>query len=282
MNAKRLLFVIMAIVLLQSCERPRIDVQSRGIVLPDTTVVHYLEAGQGPVLVLVHGLGSSSEIWRETIIRLARDYRVIAPDLPGYGKSDRPRADYSVRYHAASLTQFLDVLGIEKAALAGNSLGGWLAVLAALDRPENITHLILVDSAGLLTDRLPQVTLNPSTAQEERALLDALFGNKAHITDELVAEVLKYRRSVSATVLATLASFRSNPPFLDARLKDIKVPTLVVWGGQDMLTPLELSERFVKGIPGARRIVIEGAGHTPQVEAPKEFARAVKGFVRSW
>ena len=97
-----------------------------------------------------------------------------------------------------------------------------------------------------------------------------------------MAEDLKYRRSVSATVLATLASFRSNPPFLDARLKDIKVPTLVVWGGQDMLTPLELSERFVKGIPGARRIVIEGAGHTPQVEAPKEFARAVKGFVRSW
>lgn len=279
---KRLLLLLVSAMIVFSCAPAAIEVRSKGIALPDNTVVHYREAGQGPALILVHGLGSSADVWRDSLLLLARGYRVIALDLPGYGKSDKPRADYSVQYYARTLHEFIRALGVKKVALAGNSLGGWIAALTALEHPEEVSHLILVDSAGLRRDTMPAVSINPATKEQMRALLLALFADRSFVTEAIVNEQWEYRKEIRATVQATLDSWKTSPPLLDDLLKQLTVPTLIVWGRQDTLTPLDMAERFAKGIPGAKLVVIENAGHLPQVEQPGAFYRAVKGFVRSW
>ncbi len=266
-----------------SCTPAKIETRSKGVVLPDDTVVHYLEAGQGPVLILIHGLGGSADVWRADMSLLATNYRVIALDLPGYGKSDRPKADYSIQYQAGAVKAFIDALGADKVALAGSSAGGWIAALVALDIPDRVSHLILVDSAGLQREAsLPALPLDPATREEQRALLLALFADKARVTESLVDEQWDYRRDIRPTVEAALESLKTSAPFLDDRLKDIRVPTLIIWGKQDALVPPKAAEQLSGGIRGSKLVMIDDAGHLPQVEQPKAFARAVKRFVKSW
>jgi len=280
---KKLVLFFAAVAALTACSPAKVEMRSKGVVLKDNIVVHYLEAGQGPVLVLVHGLGSSSEVWRDSIRYLARGYRVVAIDLPGYGKSDKPRSDYSIEYHAAALNDFIDALGADKVALVGNSMGGWVSAIIALNHPEKVSHLILVDSAGLRRDTgASAVNLNPATKEEMRTLLLSLFADKAFVTEKLVNDQWEYRKDIRHSVKATLESLKTKLPLLDDRLKNIKVPTLIIWGGEDTLTPLAYAERFAKGVPGSKLVVIDHAGHLPQIEKPEAFYRAVKGFVRSW
>ena len=279
---KKLFTFLFSFMLVISCTTAKIETQSKGIVLKDNTVVHYLEAGQGPVLILIHGLGGSSRVWHDDIGLLAKSYRVIAPDLPGYGKSDKPKVDYSVSYQAHVVKELINALGADKVALAGNSLGGWIAALVALDDPGKVSSLVLVDSAGLRRDTAAPANLNPASKEEQKALLLALFADKSRVTDSLVSEQWDYHKDIRATVHAAQESLRADHPFLDARLKDIKTPTLIIWGKQDQLIPLEVAERFAKGIQGSKLVVIDKAGHLPQVEQPEAFSRAVKGFVKSW
>ncbi|OGW52873.1 MAG: hypothetical protein A2Z46_01320 [Nitrospirae bacterium RBG_19FT_COMBO_55_12] len=280
---KKLVLFFAAVAALTACSPAKVEMRSKGVVLKDNIVVHYLEAGQGPVLVLVHGLGSSSEVWRDSIRYLARGYRVVAIDLPGYGKSDKPRSDYSIEYHAAALNDFIDALGADKVALVGNSMGGWVSAIIALNHPEKVSHLILVDSAGIRRDTgASAVNLNPATKEEMRTLLLSLFADKAFVTEKLVNDQWEYRKDIRHSVKATLESLKTKLPLLDDRLKNIKVPTLIIWGGEDTLTPLAYAERFAKGVPGSKLVVIDHAGHLPQIEKPEAFYRAVKGFVRSW
>jgi pimeloyl-ACP methyl ester carboxylesterase len=275
--------LLFSMALVSSCSSSKIQTRSKGVVLQDNTVVHYLEAGQGPVLILIHGLGSSANVWCDDIGLLATDYRVIAVDLPGYGKSDRPKADYSVEYQAGMIKNFIEALGVDKVTLVGNSFGGWIAALVALDSPDRVSRLVLVDSAGLRREAAQtDVPPNPATREEEKTLLLALFADKSKVTESLVNEQWDYRKDIRATVQAAIESFKNKAPFLDNRLQNIKVPTLIIWGEQDMLVPLEVAERFTSGIRGSKLIVINNAGHQPQAEQPKAFTRAVKGFVKSW
>lgn len=279
---KKILVLLFSSLLIASCMQKKMEVRSKGVALHDGTVVHYLEAGQGPVLILVHGLGSSSSAWRDSMVHLARSYRVLALDLPGYGKSDKPEADYSVQYLAGVVNEFIDSQGTDKVTLAGNSLGGWIAALVALQKPNKVKGLILVSSAGLR--RQDQLPANPApvTKEEERQLLLAVYANQSLVTEKLVNEQWEYSKQVRPAVLASIAAFQMKPPFLDDRLKDIKTPTLIIWGRQDKLIPVQTAERFAKGIAGSEMVVIENAGHLPQIEQPKAFSRALKKFVKSW
>ncbi len=279
-KAVLVLFFVSAMIV--SCTKVKIEIKDKGIVLPDNVVIHYLEGGQGPVLVLVHGLGSSAEIWRPVMERLAKSYRVVAPDLPGYGKSDRPNADYSIEYQSQELGSFIDALGADKITLAGNSMGGWIAAITALNDPGRIGRLILVDSAGFRRDFPPPVNINPSTREEMRAFLLELFADKSRVSEGMVNGQWEYRKDIGSTVLATLESLKTKAPYLDDRLKEIKIPTLIVWGKQDAITPLDLAGRFNSGIRGSRLVVIDDAGHVPELERPEAFYRAVKSFVRDW
>jgi triacylglycerol lipase len=260
---------------------------------PDKTVVvlgqtlHYWDVGSGPVVVLVHGLGSKKENdWGRVVGPLSQKYRVIAPDQLGFGQSDKPVIDYSIQTYVDFLNEFLHELKIEKATLIGESLGGWISALYTLEAASDkymipVEKLVLVDAAGLRQDK-PIPDLNPSTLVAERKLLQVVFYDSSWVTDEVVKRDLAER--IRANISYTVRSILSNPILpserLDGKLGGIHVPTLVVWGKQDELLPIASGERYSKEIAGAKFVSFEKCGHVPPVEKTPEFVAAVEDFAK--
>jgi len=253
--------------------------------------IHYLEAGSAlnPAVILLHGLGGDVSNWAPTIPALSGKYHVYVPDQIGFGKSDKPITNYRV----AMLVEFLDVfckkLGIQKATLVGNSLGGWTAASFAIAHPEKVDKIVLVCAAGYTPKRWggPELTrealaaLNPSTTEDFKRLFSTIFYNKAMLTDQFVEMALtnKFKRGDGHTINAFIESVLRGEDFLDGKVKAIKAPTLVLWGKDDGLTPLGMGKAFVEDIPGAQLVVIDQCGHVPQMEKPSEFNAALLKFL---
>jgi pimeloyl-ACP methyl ester carboxylesterase len=248
--------------------------------------IHYWDVGSGPVVVLVHGLGSRKESdWGRVFAPLSQKYRVFAPDQIGFGQSDKPVIDYSIQTYVDFLNEFLHQLKIVKASLVGESLGGWISALYSLETGSDahmvpVEKLVLVDAAGLKQDK-PIPDLNPSTLAAQRNLLQVVFYDSSWVTDELVKKDLTER--IAANISYTVRSILSNPVLpaerLDGKLANIHVPTLVVWGKQDALLPIESGERYSKEIPGAKLVSIDKCGHVPPIEKTTEFLAAVTAFL---
>jgi pimeloyl-ACP methyl ester carboxylesterase len=243
--------------------------------------IRYQEAGQGPAVILLHGLGASSEIWANSIAPLSTKYHVYAPDQLGFGHSDKPLLDYKIATWVDFLEAFMQSQKIAKATLVGNSLGGWIALDFALQHPAMVEKLVLVNSAGLAFDRLPAIDLNPSSMESTRALMKALFYNKQMVSDAFVQYVFvsHLRNNDGATIRSTLMGFSAQDQFEDKKLPSVRVPTLVIWGRDDELIPLARGEAFHQGIAGSKMVVIDQCGHLPQVEKPADFNRALMDFL---
>ncbi len=248
--------------------------------------IHYWDVGSGPVVVLVHGLGSRKEgDWGRAVVVLKQKYRVVALDQIGFGQSDKPLMDYSIQTYVDFLNEFLHQLKIEKASLVGESLGGWISALYSLETSSDahmvpVEKLVLVDAAGLQQSK-PIPDLNPSTLAAEKNLLQVVFYDSSWATDEVVRNSLAER--IRANISYTVRSILNNPVLpserLDGRLGGIHVPTLVVWGKQDALLPIESGERYSKEIAGAKLVSFDKCGHVPPVEKTAEFVSAVTGFL---
>jgi len=249
--------------------------------------IHYWDVGSGPVVVLVHGLGSRKDgDWRLAVGPLAQKYRVVALDQIGFGQSDKPLLDYSIQTYVDFLNEFLHQMKIDKASLVGESLGGWISALYSLEASSDAQHmihvekLVLVDAAGLQQSK-PIPDLNPSTLAGEKNLLQVVFYDSSWVTDEVVKHSLAER--IRANISYTVRSILSNPMLaserLDGKLGGIHVPTLVVWGKQDALLPIESGERYSKEIPGAKMVSFDKCGHVPPLEQTAEFVSAVTGFL---
>ncbi len=248
--------------------------------------IHYLEAGSGPVVILLHGLGGDTSNWGPTIAPLSQKYRVIVPDQIGFGRSDKPLINYRV----ATLVDFLDgfykALGISRASLVGNSLGGFTAAAFALAHPEKVERIVLVDAAGFAVPKEfdPRVAslLNPSTLAEAKEILSMVFYNKQLFASDAAAAMMLTRRVTTNdgyTVQRFLDSITRGQDVLDGKLARLKPPTLIIWGREDLLTPMWMAERFKKEIPGSQLIVFEKCGHVPQIEKAAEFNAAVMKFL---
>ncbi|HEY9285923.1 MAG TPA: alpha/beta fold hydrolase [Pyrinomonadaceae bacterium] len=249
--------------------------------------IHYVEAGTGPVVVLLHGLGGNTSNWAFNVPALAQKYRVVVPDQIGFGRSDKPFINYRVGTYADFLDKFLDELKIEKASLVGNSMGGWIAALYALQKPARVERLVLVDAAGF---RLPKEFdlaalsgLNPSTRDATRQLAVMIFANKQLAASDAAIDAMLAQR-ISAgdghTIQSLIESIHRGEDMLDGRLGAIKQPTLVVWGREDRLTPLAREgERFKREIVGSRLVVFDNCGHGPQFECAADFNAAVLKFL---
>jgi 2-hydroxy-6-oxonona-2,4-dienedioate hydrolase len=248
--------------------------------------IHYLEAGTGPVVILLHGLGGDASNWAPTIGPLSQKYRVIVPDQIGFGRSDKP----VINYRVGTLVDFLDALykelKIERASLVGNSLGGWTAAAFALAHPEKVDRLALVDAAGfaLTGDVNPRALnlLSPSTLEGARQLLSQIFYNKQMFASDAAAGLMLTRRMTAGdgyTIQRFLDSILYGEDVLDKRLSAIKHPTIIIWGREDLLTPLALGERFKKEISGSELLIIEKCGHVPQLEKAAEFNAALMKFL---
>ncbi len=250
------------------------------------TKIHYLEAGSGPTVILLHGLGGSTQNWALNISVLAQNFRVIVPDQIGFGKSDKPFINYRIGTYVDYLNQFCKQLKIERASLVGNSMGGWIAAAYAIAFPDRVERLVLVDAAGYAPpanfDHRILYGLNPSTREGMKQVASKVFYNKLFISDVLIDQALAFRITAGDgyTIKSMIESIIRGEDFLDNRVKSIKQPTLVVWGRQDGLTLLADGERFKKEIPNSTLLVIEECGHIPQFEKAAEFNVAVLKFLQ--
>jgi pimeloyl-ACP methyl ester carboxylesterase len=241
--------------------------------------IRYFEAGQGPAIILLHGMGGVKESWMGNFGALAAGYHVYAIDQIGFGHSDKPLLDYKIASFVDFLYAFMQTQNIGKATLVGNSFGGWIALEFALQHPGMVEKLVLVDSAGLAWQR-PLAELNPSSMAATRTLIESVFYDKKMVSDDAVLQVFtdRMRNNDGYTIQRTVAGF-ATPQFEDAKLAAIHVPTLVMWGRQDELIPLVSGEKLRDGISGAKLVVFEQCGHVPMIEKSAEFNRALLEFL---
>ena len=247
--------------------------------------IQYVEAGSGPTVILLHGLGGSAQVWNFNIGPLAEKYHVVVPDQIGFGKSDKPLVNYRIRTYVDFLDQFCKQLKIERATLVGNSMGGWIAAMFTAAFPDRVDKLVLVDAAGYRPpkdfDMRTLFGLNPTTREGMKVLVSKVFYNKAFQTDAVIEQSMAVRLAAGDgyTINSITESIIRGEDFLDDVVKTIKRPTLIVWGRQDGLVPLTDGEHFNKDIAGSKMIVIEQCGHVPNVEKPGEFNAALLKFL---
>jgi pimeloyl-ACP methyl ester carboxylesterase len=276
--------------------------------------LHYIEAGSPstePPIVLLHGLGSTVTKWRDALPIMASRRRAIAVDLPGFGRSDAPRGKYTFGFLAGGIRAFLDSVGVDRCVLVGNSLGGVTAMWLGATWPERVAGLVLVDPAlPLPAGARPDAnTIARMTIASMPGVGEALYTGfmRFRSADWQVADGLRRNVAdatrVSAETLRLMHEeaeqrrhdFRLRRPVLSAQrnllwmlsarraevervASSLKVPTLLVWGSEDVLVPLAVGEHWVGKIPGAELVVIDGAGHNPQIEVPDRFSEIVLAF----
>ena len=255
----------------------------------ETTVfgqkIHYVEAGSGPNVILLHGLGGSSQGWQFNIGPLAEKFHVYVPDQIGFGKSDKPLVMYRIRTYVDFLDQFCKQLKIERATLVGNSMGGWIAAAFTAAFPDRVDKLVLVDAAGYAPpkelDMRTLFALNPTTREGLKVLTAKVFYNKAFQTDAAIDAAIAARLAAGDgyTIKSITESIIRGEDFLDDTVKTIKRPTLIVWGREDGLVPLAEGERFHKDIAGSKLVVFDQCAHVPNLEKPGEFNAAVIKFL---
>jgi 2-hydroxy-6-oxonona-2,4-dienedioate hydrolase len=248
--------------------------------------IKYVEAGSGPVVVLLHGLGGNSTNWAFNTAALGQKYRVIVPDQVGFGQSDKPLINYRVGTYVDFLDKFLSGLKVERATLVGNSMGGWVAAAYALKYPNKVDRLVLVDAAGFAPPKEFDLNalsgLNPSTRDEMKRLAGMIFYNPLFKSDLAVDTLLSQRLSAGDgyTIQRLVESIYRGDDLLDGKLGAIKQPVLLVWGREDGLTPLAREgEKFKRELPSAQMVVFDQCGHVPQVEKAAEFNAAVLKFL---
>lgn len=275
-------------------EPVRVSLHGRGI--------SYLDVGQGPVVVFVHGLLGSHRNWLHLVDDMAATRRVIAPDLFGHGASSKQRGDYSLGAHAAALRDLLDHLRIGSVTLVGHSLGGGISLQLAYLFPERVDRLVLVSSGGLgrelgLLLRAPALPgaelVMPLVASTwvrrgGRSIgrgLVRLGRDPGHDVNEAWRGFLQLGDAESRQAFITTVRSVIDPGgqmvSADDRLSRITVPVLVVWGGRDRLIPMWHGARAAQRIPGSRLEVFENAGHFPHLDDPERFARVLREFIEA-
>jgi len=264
--------------------------------------VAYRDEGSGEVLLLIHGMAGSSDAWRELIPRLAKSYRVVAPDLLGHGQSTKPRGDYSLGAFAVWLRDLLDELGIARATIVGHSLGGGVAMQFIYQHPDYCERVILISSGGLGPDVGWILRLLSAPGAEFVLPLIApkpvlKVGNK--IGSWFTSSGMRAPRA--SEIWRAYSSF-SDRPTRDAFLRTLRsvvdyrgqavsalnrlhvrseLPTLTIWGEDDEIIPVEHGHAAQAARPGSRLEVLPGVGHFAHVEAPTEVADIIDDFMKS-
>jgi pimeloyl-ACP methyl ester carboxylesterase len=245
---------------------PRSLVLSRHRVRVGDDVVPYEVVGEGEPVIMVHGLGGSSRCWAPTLPALASRYRVFLVDLPGFGRLRRLHRRFTLDTAASWLRAWLRAADVGRAHLIGHSMGAFISAQIAAASPELVDRLVLVSAAGIPTGR--------SLADCIRRVPGG-WRHRAPGTWRLVLiDALLTRPSV---VMRTARALLTQD--LRTTLAEIRAPTLVVWGADDPMMPVECAAAFRNGIPGARALLLPRAGHLPMISRPEEFNRALRSFL---
>ena len=235
----------------------------------------WLERGEGEAVVLLHGLMGEIDHWEPALEHLGGRQRAMAPLLPIF---DPLLAETSLAALADHVVRGLDGLGIERAVVGGNSLGGHVALTLALRWPARVSGVILTGSSGLFERGFTRNVPHLPTAEYVREKMEEIFYDPELVTPswvEAVRRIVTTRASALRVVQFARAAKRDS---LEARLPEVAVPTLLVWGKDDRITPVEVAERFHQLIPGSELAFITNCGHAPMLEHPEVFAH----IVREW
>ena len=263
----------------------------------DGMLVHLRD--QGPrddpaPIVLLHGTSASLHTWEGWVAALQTKRRVISLDLPGFGLTGPfPDGDYRMSHYSAFLAHVLDQLQVPRAVVAGNSFGGQLAWQFALDHPQRVERLVLVDAAGYPRNatsipigfRLAQIpALAPLMAnllprQMIEASIRNVYGDPSKVSDELIDRYyeLILRAGNREALRQRFIQAEAGQGF--TRIAELKVPTLIIWGGRDELIPPDNAERFKRDIQGSRLVLFDDLGHVPQEEDPARTVAVLMGFL---
>jgi pimeloyl-ACP methyl ester carboxylesterase len=265
--------------------------------------VAYRSAGSGPVIVLVHGITSTSATWERVMPALAKQFTVIAPDLLGHGGSAKPRGDYSLGAYASAVRDLLITLGHERATFVGHSLGGGVAMQLAYQFPERCERLVLIDSGGLGSEvnlllrmaTLPGAELVLPLLASERVLgvgrgVGRFFGRLGLRARTDVAEMARGHASLAepearAAFVHTLRTI-VDPLGQRVNAKDRlylaeEVPFLIVWGQRDSIIPVSHAHSTHERVPSSRLEIFDDAGHFPQVDEPQRFIEVLMEFIET-
>lgn len=263
--------------------------------------VHYVRAGSGPPVVLLHGVLGSRRSWAQLVSLLAEDFTLIAPDLLGHGDSSKPRGDYSLGAHAGGLRDLLDELGVERATVVGHSLGGGVSMQFSWLFPERVERLVLVSSGGLGRDlslllRVPTlpgvefvlpVVSSPWVAKGGQLLgrqLQRIGLRSGPDLEELWRGYLglgtvEARRAFLATLRTVVDPGGQTISAVDKFPSMADIPTMIIWGGRDRLIPVQHGIDAHRAIPGSRLEIFSKAGHFPHLDEPRRFASLLVEFV---
>jgi pimeloyl-ACP methyl ester carboxylesterase len=251
--------------------------------------VNYVDigSGDGPPVVFVHGLGGAWQNWLENIPRVAQERRVLALDLPGFGASEMPLREISIPGYGRVVDKFCEQLDLSEVALVGNSMGGFVAAEVAIQAPQRVERLVLVSAAGISITALRR---RPAQTWGRVAAAIGTYGaanSRAAIVRPgfrhiALGFVARHPTRLRADLCWEQIHASGSEGFRDAlealleydfrdHLSSIHVPTLLVWGKEDMLVPVEDADEFERRIPGARKLVMDDTGHVPMLERPRTF-----------
>lgn len=264
--------------------------------------IAYRDVGRGPALLLIHGMAGSSATWQAILKQLSKKYRVIAPDLLGHGESAKPRGDYSLGAFAVWLRDLLDELGVHRATVIGQSLGGGIAMQFAYQHRDYCERLVLIGSGGLGPDLSPLLRVLSAPGAEfvlpvvaPQPVLN--LGNKlrswltsAGIQAPRAGQMWQSYSSLSDPA-ARQAFLRTLRSVVDHRGQAVSalnklhltadVPTLLIWGDRDRIIPVSHAYAAHDALTGSRLEVLEGVGHFPHAEAPTAVADILEDFIAS-
>ena len=254
--------------------------------------IHYFEARpatasgaqpSGHPLVLIHGLGSHGEDWSGMIPSLAaRGFHVYALDLLGYGRSAHPDVDYSIQLQEKTVADFMQAVHLDRADVAGWSMGGWVALRLAADHPKLVDRLVLYDSAGVYFPPTYDLTLFTPSDSPGLAHLTAMLSPHPQTLPAFVQRAaLRRVRSKAWVINRSLDSMFAGKDLLDFSLDKIKAPVLLVWGKQDTLIPPSVGETMHRSIPGSSLMFIEGCGHLAPAECTRPVLHGTLNFLHA-
>jgi pimeloyl-ACP methyl ester carboxylesterase len=261
--------------------------------------VNYVELGTGAPLVFVHGLAGCWQNWLENIPQFARSRRVIAVDLAGFGESELPQEDISIPGYGRFIDSFLGEIGVERAVVVGNSMGGFISAETAISHPSRVEKLVLVNAAGGPTLREWNDRHGASFMRALRMFQPVVAAGLARrkslvrrpgLRKMLLFKVAAHPDRLAPELCYEVASGGGKPGFFDAlkaiteydfweRIPQIRCPTLIVWGRNDEIVPVADAFEYEGLIPDARTVIFDDTGHVPMLERPLAFNRVLGEFL---
>jgi pimeloyl-ACP methyl ester carboxylesterase len=261
--------------------------------------MNVVDLGSGPPVIFIHGLSGCWQNWLEQLPFFAREHRVIAVDLPGFGQSEMPAEEISISGYADAIDELMEKLELTEARIVGNSMGGFIGAELAIQHPQRVERLVLVAAAGL---SIESIRTERTTGLRHRAE-NIVFFSLGHIASRATTVALRPR--LRAALLLTVAAHPAKlpgplaaqqvlgsgkPGFSDAleamcryplrdRLEKIACPTFIVWGDKDLLVPVKDAAIFEELIPDARKVIYKDTGHVSMMERPARFNSDVKAFL---